>query len=404
MHKMAEVGSTIYLDHQSAAPVFPEALEILKQHSIEPFSPSSLHQRGIYSKKVLQSALECISAFLGCEETEIVFTGGSWEAIVLGIEGFWRRNASKGKHILTTPIEQKPILLLFEKLKNEGATVSYIPVDKEGFVDPKAIEELSTSQTILCCVQWVNPEIGSIQNVQEVAHLCFNKGIAFFCDGSYAAGWVPIDLKQLPISLLVVNPNQFNGPKGVGILCVKKGFEIEPIIPGLNRDFGFWGGSENLPAVLATAKAAEITSQLFKEKIEKVSYLQKLLWNDLLTHIPLIALNGPQPGFSRSIQNLNVSPEFIGGESQVLSCDLKGIMISSGPSCIQKNLRVSHVFKAVGLGYHRAVSSVRISLGITTTKEEIEKFAKIYREVVAKLREMSIGWKKYLSDQGKNEE
>ncbi|QSR88881.1 aminotransferase class V-fold PLP-dependent enzyme [Methylacidiphilum caldifontis] len=397
MQNTAVIADSIYLDHQSAAPVFTEAFEILKQYSVEPFSPTSLHQRGIISKKVLQPALEMIAAFLGCEESELVFTGGIWEAVVLGIEGFWRKNAFKNKHILTTPIEQKPLLLLLERLKREGALVSYLPVDKEGFIDPLSIEQLATDQTVLCCVQWVNPEIGTVQNLEAIAHVCLNKGITLFCDGAYAGGWIPIDLKRHPVSFLAINPNQFNGPKGIGILYVKKGIKIEPIIPGLSGDFGFWGGTENIAAVLATAKAAEITSQIFKEKVEKIGELQKYLWNNLQSYIPLIALNGPKLGPNRSVQNLNISPEYIGGESQVLSCGLKGVMISSGPSCVERNLRISHVFKALGLGYNRAMSSIRISLGTTTTKEEIERFIKIYSEVVSKLREMSIGWKKFLS-------
>ncbi|WP_235277633.1 aminotransferase class V-fold PLP-dependent enzyme [Methylacidiphilum kamchatkense] len=196
---------------------------------------------------------------------------------------------------------------------------------------------------------------------------------------------------------MALNPNQFNGPKGIGVLYIRQGIEIEPIIPGLNRELGLWGGTENMASIVAAAKAAEITTNIFKEKIEKIGYFQKMIWERISTSIPLVSLNGPELGPNRSIQNLNISPEFIGGEAQVLSCDMKGVLLSSGPSCVQKNLRISHVFKAVGLEYQKAMSSVRISLGITTTKEEIERFLDIYIGVVTKLREMSIGWKKFLS-------
>ncbi|TFE67957.1 cysteine sulfinate desulfinase [Methylacidiphilum sp. Yel] len=391
------IDKLIFLDHQSVSPVFKEALELFYHYSLEPFSPVSIHQLGIQSKKTLESALESFSSFIGCSPDELVFTGGIWEAIILGIEGFWRKNFLKGKHILTSPIEQRPILLLLDKLKREGAQLTLLPVDKDGMIDPKAIEELSTPQTILCCLQWINPEIGTIQKIKEAAEICEKKDIAFFCDGSYAGGWIPIDLKKIPISLLALNPNQFNGPKGIGILYIRQGIEIEPIIPGLNRELGLWGGTENMASIVAAAKAAEITAKIFKEKIEKIGYFQKMIWERISASIPMVSLNGPQLGPNRSIQNLNISPEFIGGEAQVLSCDMKGVLLSSGPSCVQKNLRISHVFKAVGLEYQKAMSSVRISLGITTTKEEIERFLDIYIGVVTKLREMSIGWKKFLS-------
>jgi cysteine desulfurase len=387
----------VYFDHQSATPLDPEVLAAMQPFLTESFgNPSSLHQHGLRARDAIATAREQIAAMIHAESPEdIIFTSDGTESANLAIKGAAYANQRRGNHIIISTIEHPAVLRSVEFLESQGFACTRIAVDGQGFIDPEAVRAATTRETILISVHHVNHEIGVIEPIQQIAALAAERGIAFFADAEMSAGWMPIDVQALGVGLLSFSAHHFYGPKGLGVLYRNRRTRLVPILHGGGQEEGYRAGVENVAAIVGAGKAAEIASREMRRRAAHCGDLQQRLWSALKTKISHIQLNGPPPGPGRISTNLNFSTEFIEGEGQMLLCDMQGIAVASGSSCVSKSLKNSHVLEAIGLAPLLARSSLIISLGWENTAQEADYFVETFVKIVAKLRGMSPTWEEF---------
>jgi cysteine desulfurase len=388
----------VYLDHQAATPVRPEVFEAMRPYFSGIFgNPSSLHQQGLQSREALGKARAQIAAFINAGSPEdIYFVSDGQEAANLAIKGVAYANQRKGNHIVVSEIEHPSVLNSIEFLEKQGFTCTRVKVDSKGLVDPGAVEAAITDQTILIAVHAVNHDIGTIEPVREIGRMAAARGLAFYVDAEAAAGWLPIDVQDLGATLLSFSPHKFYGPKGVGVLYRHKRTRMVGILHGGVQEGGRRAGVENVPTIVGAGVAAEIATRELPVRIEHTGRLQRKLWAGLQSSVPCIKLNGPELGPKRISTNLNISTEFIEGEGQLLRCDVHGIAVASGSSCVSKSLKISHVLAAIGLDHALAQGNLILSLGQDNTEEEMDYVVETFAtKVVATLRGMSPMWDEY---------
>ncbi len=388
---------TAFLDHQSATPVLPEVWEAMRPFFTEMFgNPSSLHQHGVRARDAIALARTRFAALIHAESPDqILFTSGGTEAANLAVKGVAWANQRRGKHLVVSAIEHPAVLNSVEFLETQGFTCTRVPVDREGLVDPEAVRDALTSETLLVCLHHVNHDVGAIQPIRQVAEAAADKGIPLFVDAVASAGWLPIDVQAMGISLLTLTAHRFYGPKGVGILYRNRRVRLANLIHGGDQEGGRRAGTENVPAIVGGGVAAEQALRCLSERRLHTAALQARLWDRIRTTIPYVALNGPRVGPGRISTNLNVSAEFTEGEGQLLSLDMLGVAIASGPSCVSKARKVPPVLQAMGIDRSLAEASVIFSLGKDNTEQEIDYGADAYRRVVEKLRAMSPFWDEF---------
>lgn len=390
----------IFLDHQSSTPVLPEVFEAMKPYFTEAFgSPSSLHQLGLQARDALAKARGQIAALIHAESPDdIIFTSGGTESANLAVKGVAYANQRTGKHVVLSEVEHPAVMNSAEFLEKQGFTCSRVKVDQEGFVDPENIRSALTDETTLICVQLANHDIGTIQPIREIGAIAADRGIPLFVDAAASAGWLPIDVQAMGVSLLSLSPHRFYGPKGVGVLYRNRRTRVAGIIHGGMQESGRRAGTENVPGIVGAGVAAEVAAREISQRIKQTSELQKRLWSGLQSRIPRVQLNGPGPGSRRISTNLNVSFEFLEGEAILLRLDMLGIAVASGTSCVSKSLKISPVLAAIGLEHHLAQGSIIFSLGKDNTEEEIDSAIETCASAVAKLREMSPSWEEFSRD------
>ncbi|GAI09599.1 unnamed protein product, partial [marine sediment metagenome] len=344
---------------------------------------SSKHIIGINAKKAMEKAREIIANKIGANSKEIIFTSGGTESNNLALKGLFFANHEKKNHIITTKIEHDSILNVGRWLEKQGTRVTYLDVNKEGFVNLKDIEKAITDKTIVVSIIHGNNEIGTLQDLEAIGKLCKEKSVLFHTDSCQSFTKVPIDVKKQNLDLVTLNAHKIHGPKGVGVLYLRRGIDITPLAHGGGHERELRSGTENIPGVIGFAKAVEISNMKDVENMEK---LRDRLIKGLLK-IDNVNLNGAKE--KRLCNNVNVSFNNIEGEAIGGYLENKGIYTSTGSACMSNTLETSHVLKALGLPPLKANSSLRISISKFTTQEEVDYFLKEISKIVKKLRRFS---------------
>ena len=378
----------IYLDHASTTPVRPEVVEAMVPYFTEHFgNPSSIYPLGQEASDAVADARAALAGILGASPREVYFTSGGTEADNWALKGFARANAAKGRHIVTSAIEHHAVLHACEALEKEGFAVTYLPVDEHGLVRPADFEAALRPDTILASIMFANNEIGTIEPVAELAAIAREHGVAFHTDAVQAFGHVPIDVGALGIDMLSASSHKLYGPKGVGLLYIRKGLKVANFIDGGQQERGRRGSTENVPGIVGFAKAAELAVAEMDAEHDRQLALRDHAIRRILAEIPSAKLNGSWD--SRLANNVNVSFEFIEGEGMLLSLAARGICVSSGSACTSGSLDPSHVLLAIGLPHEIAHGSLRMTLGRDTTRADVDAAVDALAATLANLRMMS---------------
>lgn len=381
----------IYADNAATTKINPEALQAMTACASEVYgNPSSLHTAGQKAAEVLQKAREEIAECLGADFREIYFTSGGTEADNQAILSAARFGERKGKkHIISSSIEHHAVLHTLQKLEKEGFSITLLDVGPEGIVDPKELESAIREDTALVTIMYANNEIGTLQPVEELVQVCHRHGVLFHTDAVQAVGHVPIHVHEQQMDMLSLSAHKFHGPRGIGVLYVKKGAPIFNLMEGGAQERNRRPGTENLPAIVGMSRALKDKLNTMEEEENKVRKLRDRLIEGL-EQIPHARLNGDKE--KRLPGNINFCFEGIEGESLLLLLDSKGIAASSGSACTSGSLDPSHVLLALGLPHEVAHGSLRLTLCGENTEEEIEYMIKAIPEVVDYLRDISPVW------------
>ena len=387
----------VYLDHQSATPVLPEVIEAMRPFFAEAFgNPSSLHQYGARAREAVAAARAQIAALIHAESPEeIIFTSDGTESANLAVKGAAFASQRRGNHIVISQTEHPAVIRSLEFLEKHGFTSTRVKVDRQGFIDPAEVRAAITDKTILIAVHLVNHDIGTIEPIREISEVASRDGIAFYVDAEAGAGWLPIHVRELGANLLSFSPHRFHGPKGVGVLYRNRRARLSSLLHGGGQENGWRAGIENVPAISAPGVAAEIALRDGARWSAHCLRLQKRLWEGLRARIPCLQLNEPEPGPERVPTNLNISTEFIEGESQVLLCDRHGIAVAGATNCVSKSLKISHVLSAIGLSDALAQGAIIMSPGKDNTEEDMDYVIETFAKIAGKLRGMSPTWDEY---------
>ena len=378
----------VYLDNQSAKPVDPRVIEGMLPYFGDKYgNPSALHSTGDVGTDALEESRKSIAEFINADEDEIIFTSGATEAINLGIIGYAMKNKKKGNHIIISEIEHISIHNIAKYLEREGFEISKVPVDKFGRVDLKKIERRITDNTILVSIGYASNEIGTVQPIREIGKLVEEKGIAFHSDAVAAEGLIPIDVKRDGVHLLALSSNDIYGPKGVGVLYMRKKYRVNPLLIGGGQERGLRSGSEDVASIVGMKIAAEIMQKEMPSDVKRFTEYRDRMIKQILDEIPDSYLNGHPT--ERLASNTHVRFDGIEGESILLSFKDKGIAISTGSACTSKTLEPSHTLIATGLLHEEAHGSLQITTGRFNTEEDIDSVLKAVPEVVTRLRDLS---------------
>ncbi len=379
---------TIYLDHAATTPVKPAVLEAMRPYYTEHFgNPSSVYGIARESKKAIETARAHVAKAIGAAPEEIYFTSGGSESDNWAIKGVAFANRKKGNHIITSGIEHHAVLHPCQYLEKEGFSVTYLPVDSSGLVDPEDLEKAITDKTILISIMYANNEIGTIEPVAELGAIAKKHKIYFHTDAVQAIGNMPIDVKAQNIDLLSLSAHKFYGPKGCGALYIRKGVKIDNLIHGGGQESRRRAGTENIAGIVGLGTAIELATVDIGGHNARIAVLRDRLLKGILATIPYSRLNGHPE--RRLPGNLNVSFEFIEGESMLLWLDDEGICGSTGSACTSGSLEPSHVMLAIGLPHEVAHGSLRLTLGDANTEQDVDRVLDVLPKVVAKLRDMS---------------
>ena len=395
------MSQLIYLDNAATTAVRPEVFEKMKPFFIENYSnPSAVYSFAGDTKEAVEKAREQIAAVLGAKAKEIYFTAGGSEADNWALKATFEAYKSKGNHIITTKIEHHAILHTCEYLEKErGAKITYLDVDENGVVRLDELEKAITPETILISVMFANNEIGTIQPIKEIGRIAKEHGILFHTDAVQAFGQVPIDVDEYNIDMLSSSGHKINGPKGIGFLYIRKGVKIRSFVHGGAQERKRRAGTENVPGIVGYGVAAARANASMKERTDKEIAIRDHLIHRIETEIPYVKVNGDR--IKRLPNNVNVSFQFVEGESLLLMLDNYGICASSGSACTSGSLDPSHVLLAIGLPHEIAHGSLRMTLSEETTMEDVDFVVDRLKEIVAHLRSMSPLYEDFMKKQNK---
>ncbi len=380
----------VYLDNGATTQVGKGVVKAMEPYFLKVYgNASSLHTFGQEAKKALEESRKIIAKKINAEPEEIIFTSGGTESDNLALKGIAFANKDKGKHIITTKIEHHAVERTCKFLESDGFKVTYLDVDKEGFINLEQLKDSITKDTILVSIIHANNEIGTIQDIESIGKLCKEKNIYFHTDTVQSLTKVPIDVKNQNITLASFSAHKIHGPKGIGALYIKKGTKIKKILDGGAQENNIRAGTENIPSIIGFAKAVEISKEDDLKRMEK---LRDYFIERTLKEIPETKLNGPKK--ERLCNNINITFKYIEGEALLIKLDDKGIAVSTGSACSSRELKPSHVLTAIGLHPAMAHGSIRFTLSKFTTKEELDYTIKNVKEVVAELRSISPLWRK----------
>lgn len=378
----------VYLDYSATTPVKEEVVREMLPFFTERYgNPSSLYSVGLDAKAGLDEARARVAGLINAEPKEIFFTSCGTESDNWVLEGTANALKNKGRHIITSRIEHHAILHTCEYLEKLGFEITYLDVDGDGFVSPEALEKAIRKDTILVSIMMVNNEIGTIEPIKELAAVAKAHGVLFHTDAVQGLGNVPIDVKDLGVDFLSMSAHKIYGPKGVGALYMRKGVRITNFMHGGAQETKRRAGTENLAGIAGFGKAAELAAANLEQHIEHSTKLRNYFWEQIEANISGVTLNGSRE--KRHPGNLNVSFDYIEGESILLMLDAFGISISTGSACSSKSLVPSHVLEAIGISITKMNGTVRFTVGDFTMKEDIDYVVETLVKVVARLRELS---------------
>lgn len=388
----------IYMDNAATTPVRKEVLEAMLPYFGEYYgNPSSLYQTAAASKKAVENAREQVAKALGAKTEEIYFTGCGTESDNWALTGAAEAYGKNGGHIITSAIEHHAVLHTCQYLESRGYDVTYLPVDEDGLISIEELEKAIRPETFLISIMLANNEIGTIQPVKEIGLLARERKIIFHTDAVQAVGHMPIDVNELNIDMLSMSAHKIYGPKGVGVLYVRKGIRLKSFMHGGAQERSRRAGTENVPGVVGLGKAIELITAEMEEENKKLISLRERLIEGLMSAIPYARLNGHRE--KRLPGNVNISFEFVEGESILISLDFKGIAASSGSACTSGSLDPSHVLLAIGLPHEKAHGSVRFTLGMYNTEEDADEVIRELPPIIEKLRKMSPLYEDFISNQ-----
>jgi cysteine desulfurase len=378
----------VYLDHAATTPTHPKVVEEMMPYFTVKFgNPSNLHDTGREAKNAVEDARAKTAALIGAKPEEIFFTASGAESNNFALKGLAQANSQKGKHIIVSQIEHFSVLHPVKTLEKAGFTVTALPTDKYGIVDPADVAKAITKETVLVSIMHANNEIGSIEPIEEISKITKEKGVLFHTDAVATVGWIPVNVSSLGVDALSLSGHQFYGPKGVGALYVRKGVRIKPQIEGGIQEDGRRSGTENVPGIVGLGKACELAMADLSNRMTTVTALRDRLQKGLVEKIDHVVINGHPT--KRLPQNLNMSMWYVEGESMLLFLNMQGISVSSGSACTSRSLKSSHVLTCIGTDAAVANGTLLMSLGMGNTTEDIDYVINALPPIVQRLREMS---------------
>jgi len=378
----------IYLDHAATTPARREVMEVMMPYFTDAFgNPSSIYSYGQEARGAVEEARASVAELIGARSEEIVFTSGGTEADNHALKGIAYANAGKGDHIITTSIEHHAVMQVCKFLERTGTNITRLHVDKYGLVDADDVRKAITDKTILISVMHANNQVGTIEPVEEIGKIAREAGVYFHTDAVQTVGHIPMNVDELNVDLLAISAHKLYGPKGVGALYVRKGTRLAPFMHGGEQEKRRRAGTENVPGIVGFGKAMELAGQEMNEETERLVHLRDKLIRGLMDKIDDIQLNGHPT--KRLPNNVNISVDFVEGESMLLNLDLEGICASTGSACSSASLEPSHVLLALGIPPEQAHGSLRLTLGRGNTEADIERVLEVLPGIVGKLRAMS---------------
>ena len=390
---------TVYVDNNATTKVAPEVLEAMLPYFSELYgNPSSMHFFGGQVEKKMSEAREQVADFLGAEPSEIVFTSCGTESDNAAIFGTLDSYPEK-RHFITSRVEHPAINNLCAYLGRKGYRVTELSVDREGRLELDELRESITEETALVSIMYANNETGVIFPIEEIGEIVKSRGIPFHTDAVQAAGKIPLNMKKSKVDMLSISGHKLHAPKGIGVLYIRKGTRFSPFMIGGHQEKGRRGGTENVPYIIGLGKACELAKRHLDEESTRVKALRDYLETKILEKIPNTLVNGDR--VNRLPNTSSVSFEYVEGESILLLLSDLGICASSGSACTSGSLEPSHVLRAMGVPFTAAHGSIRFSLSVYNTKEEMDYIIEHLPPIIQKLRDISPFWKDYLKSQGK---
>jgi len=377
----------IYLDNAAATRLDERVLDAMKPYLFDTYAVATSqfgYSLGVDAKDALDAARASIAQRLGASAEELVFTSGSTESSNMALKGVaLALGAKKGRHIITSKIEDFPVLYSARALEKQGFSVTYLDADSDGRVDPDQLARAITPQTILVSVQTANQEIGTLQDIAAIGKLCREREVLFHTDATHAFPRVALDMRQVPADLITLTAHLIHGPKGVGALYIRQGTPLTKWMDGGFQEFNLRGGEENIPGIIGFARAVELATP---EETARLQAMRDRLIARLL-QTPHSRLNG-HPTL-RLPQNANISFRFVEGESILLHLDMRGFAVSTGSACFSRSLEASHVILGIGGDHERAHGSVRLTVGRFNTDQDVDRVTEALPDVIANLRAIS---------------
>jgi cysteine desulfurase len=390
---------TVYVDNNATTKVAPEVVEAMVPYFSEFYgNPSSMHFFGGQVQKKVNEAREKVADLLGAEPSEIVFTSCGTESDNAAILGTLDSYPEK-RHFITSRVEHPAVGNVSTYLGRKGYRITELSVDREGRMDLDELKESIADETVLVSIMYANNETGVIFPIEEIGEIVKAKGISFHTDAVQAAGKIPLNMKKSKIDMLSISGHKLHAPKGIGVLYIRKGTKFSPFLIGGHQEKGRRGGTENVPYIIGLGKASELAKAHLEEENTRVKALRDYLEAKILEKIPNTLVNGDR--VNRLPNTLSVSFEYVEGESILLLLSDLGICASSGSACTSGSLEPSHVLRAMGVPFTAAHGSIRFSLSIYNTKEEMDYIIEHLPPIIQRLRDISPFWKDYLKSQGK---
>lgn len=382
----------VYADYQASKPVDPRVVEAMLPYFTQTFgNAASLHAVGDDATAALADARSRVASSLGAQPSEIIFTAGATEANNLGIIGYMQRSRRKGDHVVITEAEHISVLNIAKYLEKNGFRVTRCPIDLYGRVSPKKLRARITDDTVLVSVGWASNEIGTIQPIEEIADMLVGTGVALHTDAVAAEGLVPIDMSAVPVSLMSLSANDIYGPRGLGVLYVRKGVQVAPVMFGGGQERGLRSGTEDVASIVGMAAAAEAMAAEMPAEVERIQAIRDRLVSRVLDEIPDAHLNGApagEPG-RRLPNNAHFRFEGVEGEAMVLSLRDKGVAAATGSACSSKTLEPSHTLISCGLLHEEAHGSLEFTFGRFSRDDDVDRIMAVLPEVIARLRALS---------------
>jgi len=382
----------IYLDNAASTQIHREVLDAMLPYLQELYgNPSSIHRYGRLAHKAIEKARKQVADLINADPSEIFFTSGGTESNNTALCGIALKN--HGLQLITSSIEHDAILEPCKKLEKSGFDIVYLPVDKSGSVDPQMLKNKITEKTCLVSIMFGNNEVGTIQPIEEIGLICNESNVPFHTDAVQAIGKIPIDVKKLGVSMLSISSHKINGPKGIGALFIKRGLIIDPVILGGGQERGLRSGTENVANIVGFGKACEIAKSNLDENIVSLKKLRDYLVKRVLEEIPYVTLNGHPE--NRLPNNAHFTFLGVNGEDLIIKLDEHGIAASTGSACSVHTQKASHVLQAMGFSHEQITGSLRLTVGMFNTIDEIDETVNILKKIVTELRSFSPFKEKY---------